>query len=79
MGSLSWKCSAASLQLVDPETGDHDMLTRRFWTGWRIFVVVGDITSWQTAESPLAKLAGFVIVWPVKTDNPLPSRARERT
>jgi hypothetical protein len=36
------------------------MLTRRFWTGRRIFVVVDDITSWQTAESPLAKLAGFV-------------------
>ena len=36
------------------------MLTRQFWTGRTIFVVVDDITSWQTADNPLTQMAGFV-------------------
>jgi hypothetical protein len=64
--------------VVDPETSQQDMPTRRFWTGRRIFVVVDDITSWQTAESPLS-WPGFVIVCQRRRTIRCRSRARERT
>ena len=36
------------------------MLSRQFWTGRKIFVFADDITSWNSAENPLAKLSGYV-------------------
>ena len=47
-------------RLPPPGTSQHDMLTKQFWTGRRLFVVIDDITSWSQAENPLAALAPFV-------------------
>jgi hypothetical protein len=38
----------------------HEMLTRKFWTGREFFVVIDDATVWPTADNPLARLAPYV-------------------
>ena len=43
-----------------PGTSPSEMLSRQFWTGRKIFVVIDDITSWNSAENPLLKLASHV-------------------
>ena len=43
-----------------PGTSPSEMLSRQFWTGRKIFVFADDITSWNSAENPLAKLSGYV-------------------
>jgi type VII secretion protein EccCb len=47
-------------RMPPPGTSQQEMLTRQFWTGRRFFVVIDDITSWQSAENPLVPLARFV-------------------
>jgi type VII secretion protein EccCb len=53
-------CQLFETRLPPPGTSQRDMLTRQFWTGRRIFVVIDDITSWQSAENPLNQLARYV-------------------
>jgi S-DNA-T family DNA segregation ATPase FtsK/SpoIIIE len=43
-----------------PGTSPSEMLTRQFWSGRRIFVVIDDITSWASHENPLTQLASHV-------------------
>ena len=43
-----------------PGTSPSEMLSRQFWSGRKIFVFADDITSWNSAENPLAKLSGYV-------------------
>ncbi|BBZ15025.1 type VII secretion protein EccCa [Mycobacterium branderi] len=53
-------CQLLEERQPPPGTSQQEMLTRRFWTGRRIFLVIDDITSWQTADSPLVRLAPYV-------------------
>jgi S-DNA-T family DNA segregation ATPase FtsK/SpoIIIE len=43
-----------------PTATQHEMLTRKFWSGREFFVVVDDATVWPTADNPLARLAPYV-------------------
>ncbi|WP_094287345.1 type VII secretion protein EccCa [Mycobacterium lehmannii] len=43
-----------------PGTSPSEMLSRQFWTGRKIFLVIDDITSWTSAENPLSKLSAYV-------------------
>ena len=43
-----------------PGTSQHDLLTKRFWTGRQFFVIADDISSWHTAAHPMAPLVPFV-------------------
>ncbi|MDT5117522.1 MAG: hypothetical protein QOE30_3261 [Mycobacterium sp.] len=53
-------CQELERRMPPPGTSQQEMLTKQFWTGRRFFVVIDDITSWQTMENPLTGLARFV-------------------
>lgn len=53
-------CQVLETRMPPPGTSQQEMLTKQFWTGRRFFVVVDDITSWQTMENPLTALARYV-------------------
>jgi S-DNA-T family DNA segregation ATPase FtsK/SpoIIIE len=53
-------CELLEKRQPPPTATQHEMLTRKFWTGREIFVVVDDATVWPTADNPLARLAPFV-------------------
>jgi S-DNA-T family DNA segregation ATPase FtsK/SpoIIIE len=53
-------CELLEKRLPPPTATQHEMLTRKFWEGREIFVVVDDATVWPTADNPLARLAPYV-------------------
>jgi S-DNA-T family DNA segregation ATPase FtsK/SpoIIIE len=53
-------CELLEKRQPPPTATQQEMLTRKFWTGREIFLVVDDATVWPTADNPLAKLAPFV-------------------
>ena len=57
VGSL---CELLEKRLPPPTATQHEMLTRKFWTGREFFVVIDDATVWPTADNPLARLAPYV-------------------
>lgn len=46
-------------RLPPPGTSQTDLLTKKFWTGKRMFVVIDDLHAWPPTASPLAELARF--------------------
>jgi type VII secretion protein EccCa/type VII secretion protein EccCb len=57
VGSL---CELLEKRLPPPTATQHEMLTRKFWEGRKIFIVVDDATVWPSADNPLARLAPYV-------------------
>ncbi|WP_375489191.1 type VII secretion protein EccCa, partial [uncultured Mycobacterium sp.] len=53
-------CALLERRLPPPGTSQQELLTRRFWTGKELFLVVDDLSSWSNAENPLNGLAPFV-------------------
>ncbi|PXX01564.1 type VII secretion protein EccCa [Mycolicibacterium moriokaense] len=53
-------CEVLEKRQPPPTATQHEMLTRKFWTGREFFVVVDDATVWPTADNPLARLAPYV-------------------
>ena len=53
-------CEVLDKRQPPPTATQHEMLTRKFWTGREFFVVVDDATVWPTADNPLARLAPYV-------------------
>lgn len=53
-------CELFDRRTPPPGTSTAEMLSRQFWTGRKIFIVVDDATSWNSAENPLLKLASYV-------------------
>ncbi|GAA2424359.1 type VII secretion protein EccCa [Mycolicibacterium llatzerense] len=53
-------CAMLESRRPPPGTSQEDLLTKRFWSGPEIFVVVDGITTWSTAQNPLAPLAQYV-------------------
>jgi hypothetical protein len=53
-------CAVLEKRQPRPTATQHEMLTRKFWTGREFFVVVDDATVWPTADNPLARLAPYV-------------------
>lgn len=47
-------------RMPPPGTTQQDMLTRQFWSGRRIYVVIDDITSWTMMDNPVLGLAEHV-------------------
>src|SRR6202007_3410570 len=43
-------------RMPPPGTTQQDMLTRQFWSGRRIFVVIDDIPSWTMMDNPVLGL-----------------------
>jgi hypothetical protein len=43
-----------------PGTSQQEMLTRQFWSGPRLFVVIDDASSWTAIDNPIVELAPHV-------------------
>jgi FtsK/SpoIIIE family len=53
-------CQELDRRQPPPGTSQQEMLTRQFWSGPRLFVVVDDASSWTTMDNPLTQLASHV-------------------
>jgi hypothetical protein len=57
---VSSLCELLEKRLPPPTATQHEMLTRKFWEGREISIVIDDATVWPSADNPLARLAPFV-------------------
>ncbi|MDG4667962.1 type VII secretion protein EccCa [Mycobacterium sp. 236(2023)] len=53
-------CEVLDRRMPPPGATQEELLTRKFWSGREIFLVIDDATAWASVDNPLTKLASYV-------------------